>query len=558
MRYDLEHVIGKGGMGQVYLGWVRGEHGFSKRVAVKRIRPDLVHDGDFVARLVAEAKLTVTLEHANIVQVLDLGRHDDELFLVMELVDGADLSRIVRALKKRTIGCPIAIAVLVAVEVTKGLVFAHERTAPDGTPAGIIHCDISPSNVLVSYSGEVKLADFGIAQAWSDGGARQSSVLGKLRYMPPERKRGEPPTPQTDLYALGVLLNDLIQLPSMARSPSQADTATTAPLPEEIPPPLRGLVDRLCAPVAAERPARARDVLAELVRIQRLVEPITSAELGQWVRALVPPVVTRPPASQRDAAAVLHRLVGARVGARRSQTETHEVPPPETPETEAPEMAETAAEAPRPLKARSFGVDGVDASGTVRWRALPSEIEEEGTALRTRDERRRWVIAGSVTATAVVGLLALVVVGRVRTPAAAPQPTMAAPIAPPAAPAPVPPAPTTPPPPTTAAPPTTEAADVAPSQPPPRHHAPDRRHARVAPTPSTATATLSIYTDPWAHVFVDGAPHGTTPLARLLVRPGRHVIRLERPDMAPFTKIVDVAAAEAKVVDLELPHAGAR
>jgi len=548
MRYDLEHVIGRGGMGEVYLGWARGEHGWRKRVAVKRIRPELAHDPEFVQRLVAEAKLTVTLEHANVVQVLDLGRHDDELFLVMELVDGADLSRVSKALGAKAMSCPPAIVVLIAIEVTKGLVFAHERTGPDGAAAGIIHCDVSPSNVLVSYSGEVKLADFGIAQAWRDGAARTSSVIGKQRYMPPERMRGEPPTPKTDLYALGVMVAELLQLPAIRRSPSRsAETIDfTSDLVPDVPPALRELVERLCASSPAGRPERARDVLGELVRIQRQVEPLTSAELGQWVRALVPSrgVPSRAASSE---AALLNRLVGARAGARASRTETHAVaaPPPSTAPT-APTAPQRPSQGdPPPLRATSFGVDGVERDGTVRWRALEAlpDGDEGGTVLRAQAERRRWLFAGGVAVVALTGVLGLVLANRAAAPTREPTTVVASPSAPPPSSTPLAPAP----------PSTPSAPEPTPSPPAPRHPALERRHARTTPAPTAAaSATLSIYTDPWAHVFIDGQPRGTSPIARVTIRPGRHVIRLERPDMNPITKVVEVAATESKVVDLEL------
>src|SRR6266542_1002854 len=162
-RYDLVQQLAVGGMGEVFLGRVHGEHGFHKNVAVKRIRPELASSPEFVGRFVAEAKLAVQLSHANVVQVFDLGRAGDDLLLVMEYVHGADLGQLLEAQRARRERTPVAFAIYVAMEALMGLACAHESGG--GAGGGVIHCDLSPSNLLLSYAGEVKLAAFGVAQA---------------------------------------------------------------------------------------------------------------------------------------------------------------------------------------------------------------------------------------------------------------------------------------------------------------------------------------------------------------------------------------------------------
>jgi serine/threonine protein kinase len=210
-RYDLLDPIASGGMGEVFVGRVRGEHGFQKPVAIKRILPELARNPEFVVRFVAEAKLAVSLSHANVVQVFDLGRAGDELLLVMEYVRGTDLGQILGRLAASGERPPVAIAVYVAIEALKGLVYAHERRELDGR-VGVIHCDLSPANLLVSFAGEVKIGDFGVAQALDVARRRRQSggVMGKVRYMAPEQLLGEPLDPRTDLYSLGVVLHEAL------------------------------------------------------------------------------------------------------------------------------------------------------------------------------------------------------------------------------------------------------------------------------------------------------------------------------------------------------------
>jgi serine/threonine protein kinase len=259
-RYELLHPIAAGGMGEVFLGRARGEHGFEKAVAVKRIKPELARDAQFVVRFVAEAKLAVSLSHANVVQVFDLGRAGDDLLLVMEHVQGADLGQLLGRLRARGERMPAAIAVYVACEALEGLAYAHDRTP------GVIHCDVSPSNLLVSFAGEVKLTDFGVAQAL--GAARAGGrVMGKARYMAPEQSAGQPFDARADLYALGIVLREMLE--------------------PELPAPLLDVITRATAEKAAARPASARALLAELTRLARDLDPITAPDVGAWARRLL-------------------------------------------------------------------------------------------------------------------------------------------------------------------------------------------------------------------------------------------------------------------------------
>jgi serine/threonine protein kinase len=195
----------------VYRAVYQGAAGFEKQVAVKRILP--VFDGarEFVAMFVDEARIASSLTHVNIVQVSDFGELDGNYYLAMELVDGVDLGRLREAASRRGLRVPVPIVAFLVAEAARGLAYAHDKRGPDGTPLGIVHRDVSPQNVLVSYSGEVKIADFGIAKATGKLHKTESgAVMGKIRYMSPEQINGEPLDGRSDVFALGVIFWELL------------------------------------------------------------------------------------------------------------------------------------------------------------------------------------------------------------------------------------------------------------------------------------------------------------------------------------------------------------
>jgi hypothetical protein len=210
-KYLLVERLAQGGMAEVFRAVYQGGHGFEKQVAVKRILP--VFDGarEFVAMFVDEARIASSLTHVNVVQVSDFGELDGTYYLAMELVDGVDLGRLREAAARRGVALPVPIIAYIVAEAARGLAYAHEKRGPDGTPLGIVHRDVSPQNVLVSYAGEVKIADFGIAKAAGKLHKTESgAVMGKIRYMSPEQINGEPLDGRSDLFALGVIFWELL------------------------------------------------------------------------------------------------------------------------------------------------------------------------------------------------------------------------------------------------------------------------------------------------------------------------------------------------------------
>src|SRR5262245_40965089 len=163
--YLLFDRIGRGGMAEIFLARSRTELGGGRRVVIKEVLPELSQDGAFAQMLVREAKLAARLGHRNIVQVIDLGRESGRLFIAMEYVEGYDLNMLLRQLSKRRLPLPLDFALLIVREVLQALDYAHRAVDEHGEPLGIVHRDVSPSNVLISFEGEVNICDFGIARA---------------------------------------------------------------------------------------------------------------------------------------------------------------------------------------------------------------------------------------------------------------------------------------------------------------------------------------------------------------------------------------------------------
>jgi tetratricopeptide (TPR) repeat protein len=211
--YELLEKIAEGGMAEVFRARSRGVAGFEKIIVLKRILSQLSQTQAFIDLLIREAKIASILSHANIVQIFDLGKVGEVYYIAMEYVHGCDLGQLMSRAARRSVDVPLPVRVWIAAETARGLDFAHRRRADDGTSMNIVHRDISPQNVLVSYEGEVKLTDFGIARAnHEELGKREEPGLlrGKYGYMSPEQSRGEPIDRRSDIFSLGVVLWELV------------------------------------------------------------------------------------------------------------------------------------------------------------------------------------------------------------------------------------------------------------------------------------------------------------------------------------------------------------
>ncbi len=201
-RYELLDRIAVGGMAEVFRAKAFGAHGFEKTLAIKKILPELAKDPEFEDRFIAEAKLAVELSHANVVQVLDFGRFAGTLFIAMELVSGLDLAALLKFYTDKGARVPIPAAFQISIEIVRGLSFAHQN--------GVVHRDVSPSNILLSKAGEVKIADFGIAMAMREELAvDEGRIMGKWRYMSPEQTRGSKLGETSDLFSAAVVIYEI-------------------------------------------------------------------------------------------------------------------------------------------------------------------------------------------------------------------------------------------------------------------------------------------------------------------------------------------------------------
>ncbi|HMR80703.1 MAG TPA: serine/threonine-protein kinase, partial [Polyangiaceae bacterium] len=273
--FEIIRRLGAGGMAEVFLAKKRGAEGTYKLLVVKRILPAYGSSRRFRSMFGEEAQLATRLNHPNIVQVYDFQDYGDEgQLLSMEYVEGPDLRKVMRAAAHARTRVPPWIAAYIAAEVAKGLHYAHERRNEGGEPLDIVHRDVSPQNVLLSFEGAVKIADFGIASA--NLFREEPGVLkGKTAYMSPEQARGEKVDRRSDIYSLGVVFHELLtgrplhgaadgnELLEAVRAGAVEPPSTFA---REIPPELEVIVMRALSKLPDERFATAREFAAAITR----------------------------------------------------------------------------------------------------------------------------------------------------------------------------------------------------------------------------------------------------------------------------------------------------
>ncbi|MFZ5445945.1 MAG: serine/threonine protein kinase [Myxococcota bacterium] len=210
-RYQLLKKLATGGMAQIYLARQLGPEGFEKLLVVKRILPHLAENEDFITMFLDEARIAARLNHPNIVQIFDLGAQDDSFFIAMEFIHGEDVRRVWKHADKVGRPIPLALICRIIIDACSGLDYAHKKPDAQGRPLNIVHRDISPQNILVSFEGGVKVVDFGIAKAADQATVTKSGVLkGKYSYMSPEQAAGQAIDCRTDIFALGVVLYELL------------------------------------------------------------------------------------------------------------------------------------------------------------------------------------------------------------------------------------------------------------------------------------------------------------------------------------------------------------
>ncbi|MDP3275394.1 MAG: protein kinase [Deltaproteobacteria bacterium] len=292
-QYVLVDRIGVGGMAEIYLARRKTQSDVSRLAVVKLVLPLLARDERFSTLLVQEAKLAAQLSHGNIVQTYDLGRQDGQLYIAMEYVEGFDLNELLKRCSKAKVPLPASFALFVVRETLAALDYAHRKRNTEGRPLNLVHRDVSPSNVLVSFEGEVKLCDFGIARALDAREGRNDSIEGKASYMAPEHARGDSVDARADVFSASVILWELLAGRRMYRSEDGVDLLTLArrgevpPLPDRPLPHfevLRRIVHQGLARSPADRFESAAAMLHALDDYRMEAEIRTSPmDLGEWV-----------------------------------------------------------------------------------------------------------------------------------------------------------------------------------------------------------------------------------------------------------------------------------
>ncbi|MCE9672458.1 protein kinase [Myxococcus stipitatus] len=222
-KYEILTRLSMGGMAELFLAFTSGPGGFRKFVAVKQILPDIKKDEQFVQMFLDEARITAAFSHANIGQVFDLGEDGGELYLAMEFLPGQNLEQVVKAASRRQYALPVGFIGRVIRDTCLGLHYAHHFTDPSGRPVAVVHRDVSPKNVMLTYDGVVKVIDFGIAKARGRLGRTQvGTVKGTSGYMSPEQVRGHAMDGRSDLFSVGVMLHELLTGQRLFNGPHEA------------------------------------------------------------------------------------------------------------------------------------------------------------------------------------------------------------------------------------------------------------------------------------------------------------------------------------------------
>lgn len=312
-KYQILERIATGGMAEIYKARLEGIGGFQRTFAIKRILPNLSQNSEYIAMLVDEAKVAGLLSHANIVQILDLGQVDMIWYIAMEYVHGRDLGAVLRRAKKKGLCLPVPHTVFIAIELLKGLEYAHQRQVMRGgrpVALNIIHRDVSPPNVLLSFQGEVKLTDFGIARASHKAMETVSGIVkGRFDYMSPEQAAGAKDLDQrSDLFSVGVVLYEMLTGHHPFRTDNEIGTIERVrtgryvPVSQrnpEVPFTLETIVDRALQVNRDDRYPSAtafKEALDKFFHDAGFI--FTHATLASYVRGLFPEATARPkPAS---------------------------------------------------------------------------------------------------------------------------------------------------------------------------------------------------------------------------------------------------------------------
>ncbi len=298
-KYTLIRKLATGGMAELFLALQRSVAGFEKLIVVKRVLPHLVKDESFIEMLLSEARIAATLNHPNIAHIYDVGEVQRQYYIAMEHVHGEDLRSLVRQMKKKGVTAfPLEHALAIVLGCCAGLAYAHDKRDLDGEPMGIVHRDVSPQNILVTFTGDVKLVDFGIAKAgrgqMEDTGSGQ--LKGKVPYMSPEQAQGLHLDGRSDIFSLGIMLFELCTGRRLFRGKNEMETLRRIvedeyPRPRELNPNLSARLEEIILRALEKDTSRryqsAREMQADLedyIRSEQL--KVSALSLGAWMQDL--------------------------------------------------------------------------------------------------------------------------------------------------------------------------------------------------------------------------------------------------------------------------------
>lgn len=307
-KYYLVDKIATGGMAEIFRAKTFGHGGFENLLVIKRILAHLGEVPEFVEMFIDEAKVTVALQHRNIIRIYDFGKIGENFFIAMECVDGKDVRRVLRQLAKSRRYLPVEFAVYIASEACKGLSHAHTQRDLKGRPYGIVHRDVSPSNIMVSYTGEVKVADFGIAKAESNLSDTDAGVLkGKYEYMSPEQARGQEIDPRSDIFSLGIVLWEMLTGRRLFKTGNDVTTLEKVKA-ADVPPPstVNGRVPRSLDNIVMKALSRDRDERYQTARamyddLAEFLFPSSPDQLAEDVASFMDELFADEIAAERQA-----------------------------------------------------------------------------------------------------------------------------------------------------------------------------------------------------------------------------------------------------------------
>ncbi len=380
-NYRLQRRLARGGMAEVFLARLIGVEGFERRVAIKRILPHLSESEEFRAMFLDEARLAAQLTHPNIVHIYDFGKVDDYYFIAMEYVDGVDIGRLIRRAKEHPV--PFELAARILADVCAGLHFAHNASDPMGRKLSVVHRDVTPQNILVSYDGVVKLVDFGIAKAqFAAGRTRPGVVKGKYAYMSPEQVEGRPLDVRSDVFSAGICLYEMLTgVPLFRRDDvvaSMREIRDGKPiLPEkhrrDVPEELVRIMRRALQTSRDNRYPTASAMQTELEKFLKSATALaTSRELAEYLKREL------PPRTEEVLSATSSQPAGTQRQPQKQRTEVQVSARPPTPTPSPPDGVAAQSRAGGAPAAAGTGADSEEIpttpDGDPDGHAMPSDM----------------------------------------------------------------------------------------------------------------------------------------------------------------------------------------